>query len=189
MDFAPNMTCRYRLRYRSAGRTHNLGLRFGRGFSLASVGAFGTTLAGLLFTALAANMASDTAFLAAWTAQEDSDTFIPYGTLPAPITGGVSAGTYSKAMSIIQSTFSGLSDGGAKVRVVVYGFAAGLTAPGTIEEDFLITGPELAVVASAVSVLNADINQVAIDNTAPNFYNQMTIKPNDFYVRQLRRGH
>lgn len=188
-DFAPNVTARYKLHYTAAGRPHTIMCRAARG-TLASPGAgqCAVYLRGL-FSALAPLLADDLSFTSAEFALTDSDLFFP-AAVPAAVVGGSPIAGFSKQDTITHLTFSGRGTGGSKVNVKVYGVNwAPDTLPGSVESDFVVLGTELAQIANAVISLNTGSGIiVAIDNTAALYANRATIKVNDFWLRQVRKG-
>lgn len=189
MDFAPNVTARYRLQYRCATRVHSIMCRAARGTTFAATEALGISLFSGLFTALDDLMFDDLAFLSADVALTDSDLFFP-AAVPAAVTGLVPIAQATKQDSITHITFSGRGTLGSKVTLHVYGVSTlPDLLPANAATDFVITGAESTNVAAAISGLNAaGAPFVAIDNTNPSFRSQVTIKVNDFWLRTVRAG-
>lgn len=189
-DFAPNVTARYRLHYNAAGRVHTVQCRLVRGIDVSTLNADGAAYIRAVFAALAARMADDLAFISAEYALTDSDLFFP-ATVPAAVTGSIAPTSISKQDGITHLTFSGRGALGSRANMKIYGVATNPDDPsGTQDTDFVLLGSESSEVAAAVSALNTSPGGrvVAIDNSVATYHNRATIKVNDFWLRQLRRG-
>lgn len=188
-DFAPNVTFRYRLKYRAVARTHTVMVRAARG-TLASPGAAQcATYIRAVFSALAAMLPADLAFISADYSLTDSDLFFP-AAVPAAVTGANALTLYSKQDSITHCTFSGRGALGSKVSVKIYGVALNPDAlPVNIASDFLILSSEQVEIANAIAALNTGSGViVAIDNSVPAYYAQATVKVNDYWLKKVRQG-
>ncbi|MFZ1990861.1 MAG: hypothetical protein WAW96_13950, partial [Alphaproteobacteria bacterium] len=119
-DFAPNVTPRYVLEYRSAQRIHNVMMRGQRGISAALMESYGQGLFQTLFTALATLMPLDLAFISAKVALTDSDLFFP-AALPTAVAGTIALTALSKQDAITHTTFAGRGSLGSKVNMHIYG--------------------------------------------------------------------
>jgi len=143
-----------------------------------------------LFVALASNLADDLAFTSAEYALTDSDLFFP-AAMPAAVTGAIDVADFSKQDSITHLTFSGRGAGGSKTSVKVYG-AQYLPdqVPDAIESDFVINSAESSLILNSVAALNNSVGgrTVCIDNTVATFHARATVKVNDFWLRQVRKG-
>lgn len=187
-DFAPNVTPRYVLAYRSVGREHNIMMRGARGISAALMESYGAGLFNQLFTTLAAGLPDDLSFISAKVALTDVDLFFP-AAIPVQVTGLLAVATFSGQDSISHITFSGRGSLGSKVNMKVYGVQYNPDAlPATFPSDFVITTGETSLIANAVAALQGDSHIRAIDNTQPTWYNQVTLKVNDYWLKRLRRG-
>lgn len=189
-DFAPNATARYRLKYNVAGRVHTTGCRHTRGIDSGTLQAEGSAYIRSIFDALKSEMADDLAFISAEYALTDSDLFFP-ATVPAAVVGALSAADFSKQDGITHLTFSGRGAGGSRANVKIYGVQTDPDDPaGTEDTDFILLSAERATVANAVAALNTSPGGriVAIDNTVAVYHARATIKVNDFWLRQLRKG-
>lgn len=186
-DYAPNVTPRYRLHYNAAGRPHTIMCRVSRGTSFAGTEAVGISMFFGLFTALATLMCDDLAFVSSEIALTDSDLFFP-ASIPGPVVGTSPIAQYSKMDTISHWTFSGRGDLGSKVSMKVYGIQnVSDVLPANAHSDFVLLGSEDARVANAVLALNS-APLVTVDNTQAQFANRVTIKVNDFWLRQVRKG-
>lgn len=186
-DFAPNVTPRYRLKYNAVGRPHSVMVRGSRGTSFAGMEALGISAFFGLFSALDTLMCDDLAFISADIALTDSDLFFP-ASVPGVVTGTSPIAQYSKMDSISHWTFSGRGDLGSKVSMKLYGIQnVSDVLPATVHSDFVLLGTEDTRVADAVAVLNAGAI-VTVDNTQAAWLNRVTIKINDFWLRQVRKG-
>lgn len=188
-DFAPNMTCRYKLRYNAAGRVHTMLMRVARGATAAQTASNGAAYLRGLFLAMQPTLPSDLAFLSAEVAVEDSDLFFP-AAVPAAVTGAQPAANYSKQDSITHVTFSGRGALGSKVNLKLYGVLLSPdVVPGAAESDFVLLSSESTAIAAAITHLNATpALSVAIDNSVPTYSARTTVKINDFWLRQVRKG-
>lgn len=187
-DFAPNVTPRYKAHYVVATHPHSIQFRVARGTNDGDGILAGRTHANALFAAFAAILFEDFHWVSAEYAHQDSDLFFP-ATLPTAVTGLTLLTAMSPADEIMHLTFSGRGAGGSKVSVHVYGtnFTLDLTPQGVFS-DWILTGAENAGVASALTSLAANGDLRAIDNTAVTWRQQATIKLNDYWLRQLRKG-
>jgi len=188
-DFAPNVTGRYKLHYNVIGRKHTVMCRTARGLTAAQIASNGAAYLRAVFDALKAFIADDLAFISAEVAVHDSDLFFP-AAVPTAVVATASAALASKQDSITHLSFAGRGAGGSKVSVHIYGFLTNPDAlPAAAESDFVLLGSENGGVANAVLALNATpALAVAIDNTIPTYVNRATLKVNDFWLRQVRKG-
>ncbi len=189
-DFAPNVTARYRLHYNVAGRVHTIQCRGVRGIDVSTLQADGSAYLRGLFAAMAGLMADDLAFVSAQYALTDSDLFFP-ATVPAAVVGGVAAATFSKQDGITHLTFSGRGASGSKINQKLYGVQVNAdVVPANFYSDFVVLTSDAVQFANAVAALNTSPSGriVAIDNSVPAYYNRITVKINDFWLRKVRQG-
>lgn len=187
-DFAPTVTPRYVLSYRAGGREHDVMMRGQRGISAALMESYGAGLYNQIFTLLAAGMPDDLEFLAARVALTDSNLFFP-AALPVQVTGLVALATLSKQDTISHVTFAGRGSLGSKVSQHFYSLQLGPdTVPGGNEQDFVITSGESAFIGDVVDAFQADSHIRAIDNSQPVWYQRVTLKVNDYWLKRLRQG-
>jgi len=188
-DFAPNVTGRYRLRYNAVGRVHTIQVRVARGLSLLSIQDAGATYIRPVFLALAAALVSDFLFISATAAETDSDLFFPVA-IPTQVVGLAPIADYSKQDSITHLTFSGRGASGSKVNQKIYGFVNNPDQlPPNVGSDFVLLSSESPLIQNAVNAFNSPgASIVAIDNSVPVYVQRATIKINDFWLRQVRKG-
>jgi len=187
-DFAPNVTPRYILKYHCARRDHTVMMRTQRGTSFALTESYGQQLFGDLFDNLKVLLPDDLAFIAAAISLTDDDLSFP-AAVPTAVVGQVALATVTGQDGISHLTFAGRGSLGSKVNLHIYG--AQLTPdllPDNPASDFVILASESAAVAAAIAVLVANSHIRAIDNTTPAWYQRATLKVNDFWLRQLRKG-
>jgi hypothetical protein len=184
-DYAPNFTPRYRVRYISQSKSHNMTFRVARGTTDP------TGIAGKVESFLAAiqgHLYTDWTVISATFALEDSDIFLP-APAPASPTGAASLVGVRVSASAVHISFPGRSTSGGRAIVYVYGSNY---APNTVDaedDDFRRTGAEEAAIAGGVTALNElSPALVANDNGSATFYDYVNTKFNDHWVRKLRQG-
>jgi len=181
-SYAPNYTPRLRLKYQAAGIEHTIMMRAARGTSAGGLDAQKGSIRAC-FNFGASLLASDFAWISADYALTDSDDFFPT-TLPAAVTGGQSAATFSLKQRCTSTNFNGRVSG-SRAAIYFYGFwwedgldtagDNGRVTPG--EESFVGTiATELSGQAHAGNGLQAIFHQYA------------NIKVNDHLLKLLRRG-
>jgi len=182
-SYAPNWTPRFKAEYSTFGMHHSITLRTARGTNAAGVIALGV-VAHDFFNALAADLTTDFAWVAASYALTDSDFFIPTAT-PTAVTGASATGFFSLYQKISPFTFTGRSASG-RARVSAYGVAAGTGGVTGIATDFKVLASESTLFADAIAVLQAG----AIGNAgeATTWHLQATTKSNDRLVKKVRQG-
>lgn len=186
-DYAPHFTPRYRARYRAGGLEHYITLRFARGASPGTFTSTGQALVAALHNGFpAAQRFADAQGLTAEYAVEDSNEWVPSSQVPNLTAGTAVVSTTPVGQRIIQTSFPGKSPG-SKARVVLFGILWVIEDDGGIAEDFKVTTTENTGVATAVTALNGSTT-VAINSIGATWYNYVTVKQNDFLVRQVRRG-
>lgn len=188
-DFAPNATSRYKAHYNVVGRPHTIQVRFARNAIIGDIVSNCRNYLNAIFAALAGAICDDFAFTGAEAAVSDSDLFFPV-TAPVSPVGGIPIATYTKQDSITHLTFSGRGPGGSKINQKIYGIQFNPdTLPATSPEDFVVLATENAFVSAAIGAFNAGpAGIVAIDNTRPIYHQRATVKINDFWLRQVRKG-
>lgn len=185
--YAPNYTGRLRAKYVAAGVEHTAQLRKFRGATTSQIGDLRHTLASC-FTVWNALLPSDFAWLSCEYANEDSDLFTPTD-LPDTVTGTLDPTTYTPFQKITPTIFSGRSTG-SKARVSLYGIFWEYTNqaddPNTVPYNGIITTAEDSRVGSTIALLNGQAASGAGVNAI--WYPRATVKPNDYWVRQVRKG-
>jgi hypothetical protein len=131
-----------------------------------------------------AQLADDFAWISADVALTDSDVFVP-ATVPAAVTGLSPIADFTPIRKITSATFSGRAEG-SKARFSLYGLIWVLDDDAALGKDFIVTGAEYSAVADAVAEASGQF--FAGSGQAASFYNQTTLKVNDFLLRKVRKG-
>lgn len=184
-DFAPNYTARYRYRYSSLGKTHSQTWRVIAGTTdPAAVAA----KVGLYLADMAGDLYADFHIISAEFALADSDVFLP-APLPDEPTGAVSVGAGDAGFAAIAISFVGRTIAGGKARMFQYGTALGIPLHSASGADWKYLSSEDEHISDAVVRLNETSPAiVGNDNEAVVWYEYVNVKPNDRWVRKLRRG-
>jgi len=184
-DYAPNYTARYKVTYSTLGKTHTTQWRV-----LASVTdpAPVATKMGLFLGDLHDQLFEDWRVLHAEFALADSDVFLPAPSPAQPAAAQIiPAGAGSDAAVAI--SFISRSIAAGKGRFFLYGVAlegAIRTAPG---QDYRFLSSENTHISDAIVRLNETSPAlVCNDNVNAVWYEYVNYKPNDRWVRKLRRG-
>lgn len=181
--YAPTFTPRYRVKYRAAGIEHTVLCRGPRGANLVDMTTRGNSFS-TMFGALTAVLADDFEWISADVALTDEDTWAPT-TVPATVTGVAPVANFTIMQRIMSTTFSGRAPG-SKARFSLYGFAWTPATLANVAEDFILTGAEIAGIATIVT--EASGHFFAGSGQAASFYNRATVKVNDFLLKKARRG-
>jgi hypothetical protein len=182
--FAPNYTSRYLVKYRAAGRTHRMSVRYGLTLGPPPVGLV-TTISNVL-TALAPVLVSDFAVLSAGYIQQATAIELP---APAPTAaGGTAAWTAGDSPRFI--SFTGRSITGQPAAFYVYGVSLD---PGTdaqvFANDYRVLVSEQGDVEIAVNELNAPLVSITANDASEVIWNQyVNVAYNAYYQRKARRG-
>lgn len=186
-DFAPSATPRYVAHYRSAGVNHSATTRGYRDEATIATVARGRDVLNQLFAAFASILANDFQWLAAFYIPQDTEVGFA-AALPDPVTGLALLTDMSPQDKITSFNFAGKSSNGSKARISVYGCNYFADAPGpNIYKDFVLLSGESAIITAAVTALNG--NAVAgIDNGEVTWYPRATIKVNDHWLQEVRKG-
>lgn len=149
LDFAPNLTWRYRVKYFSNGLNHHITLRTGED-SPSATGA--DLLLDALLATLDAFLPTDFALLDADECAPGSDIFVP--SLP-PVSSGITpSGTPSREAGANYLTFSGKGNDGTQFKFQLYGV---VTEPsGVAGLDYRYQPGNNAAIDAAVNVLQND---------------------------------
>lgn len=189
MDFSPDATPRYILKYNAAGLIHHIMVRGDRTNTLNEVQTMGTGFMHGLFDALKTILPADLSFISALLIDKDTNIGVP-GNLPTAVTGTAALNTYSVLDKISHLTFSGKSSGGSKASIKV--FAPALSPDSVANNDlsdFAFTaGEAAATIDAAVAFLGTQGNARAIDSTGITWYTRVTYKINDKWLRVARKG-
>lgn len=184
-DFAPNFTARYRFGYLAMGKSHKLTVRLPSETTDPSSLA---TKMGLFLTDLAAIRPEDFTVGTAEFALADSDVFLP---APAPVTvaGTQVVGSAQLAAAAVAISFICRSTAGGKGRFFLYGTTFGLITTTTPVLDWRVYSSENAAISAAIVRLNeTGPALVCNDDNDAVWYEYVNVKPNDKWVRKLRRG-
>lgn len=182
-DYAPNFTPRYKVRYQGGGHTHTQLWRPPPGAVLADMVTFALMLGGFYDT-LADVLYDDTVVVDASFALENSDVFLPAA---APVIGGALLfSTRLQQEEALAVSFIGRSTAGQPWRIFMFGTAY-YPGIGSGAQNYRVTAAEGAAVADATAFLNgASGDFVASDGVATVTYPYINVKPNDYWVGQLR---
>jgi len=184
-DFAPNFTARYRIRYSSLGKTHTMTWRL-----LAGVTDPSALIAkiGLFLAEFNSNLYADWHILSADFALADSDVFLP-AAMPTNPTGAVAVDATKLSDAAIAISFVGRTIAGGRARMFLYGTAYGAAIRVTSGNDWKFLSSEDADVSAGIVRLNETSPAiVGNDNEVAVWYEYVNVKPNDKWVRKLRRG-
>lgn len=186
-DFSPDATPRYVASYRAAGINHSIMLRGYRGEAGSLTESRATQALAFWYNTLAAALADDFTWLAAFYIPQDTNVSVPAAT-PAAVAGLVPVTSFSTIDKISHYTFAGKGVGGSKTSAKLYGHVKTLdVTPDNVYSDFILLGTESAPIATIVADLNARAFP-AVDNSVALWYNRATLKINDAWLRRLRAG-
>jgi hypothetical protein len=185
--YSPDYTGRYRAKYVSAGVVHVAQLRKFRGATVSQI----TDLAGTMqsvFATWAADLPTDFAWISAEYCEQDSNLFIPTST-PAAVTGVRAPSGYTPLQKITSTTFAGRAPG-SKARLSIFGVFWEET---NIEADDntkayngIIESAEDARIATTKGLLDSQWSANSGVNAVT--YARATVKINDYWLRQVRKG-
>lgn len=184
-DFAPNYTARYRIHYTVLGKSHSMLWR------VASSVTDPTGIASkveLFLDDMSPALFNDFTVTSADFALADTDIFLP-APAPASPTGAASFPSGAGAVAANAISFVGRSTAGGKSRMFMYGIAYEVGGYTTRSTDFRFTSAENAEISDAIVRLNETSPAlVANDDHVATWYEYVNWKPNDRWVRRLRRG-
>jgi hypothetical protein len=184
-DFAPNYTARYRFHYSQGSKSHTMMWRVAAGVTDPSALA---TKIGLFLDDMSDNLYNDFTITSADFALADSDVFLP-ATPPSFGGGAVAASGAVLSDAAYAMSFIGRSIAGGRARMFLYGSNFGAAQRVSAFTDYRILSSELSTVSAAVVRLNETSPPiVANDNENVVWYEYVNLKPNDAWVRKLRRG-
>lgn len=184
--FAPDFTPRVKYTYQSAGLEHSITMRVARGTSDSAAVSGVANALGALFGALASLLPTDAKFIAGFLYRQDSSIALGGQGLPTQPTGVQDIADYTPMMRATATTFKGSREG-TSVHYEVFGVfwdpsdVAGGAANGKVNSA------ESAPVAAAIAALNAASILTTINGFHPIYYPYATVKPNDYWVGQVRR--
>jgi hypothetical protein len=186
-SYSPDYTGRYRAKYQAAGIVHTIELRRSIGASPSSVALLAGTV-NTVFSIWAAVLPTDFAFISAEQADEGSDIFYP-APVPSAVVGLTAVEDYTPFQKITGTTFSGRALG-SKSRCTLYGIFWQLTNITADENTDPYNGVVDATEDARVSTTAAALNTQAFANSGgpTTWYPRATIKPNDYWLRMVRRG-
>lgn len=183
-DFAPNNTSRYKIRYSSAGATHDMVFRYDLPASPPS----GATIAGVeaFLDALSTNRFSDWTVLGESWAAQGNTFFVPLPITLSPTVGSTAVVAAQAQRSAFMS-FVGLSALGNQIRIVVFGISANpISVGGNTASNWRVTTAEDGGIASAVTALNTLPDLVAIDEQPAVFHGYANFKNHAHWVYKER---
>lgn len=186
MGFAPSFTPRYVGKYRAGGRQHEILIRGLIGESRATTVNRATTTLRLVMEAIKGKLPDDFLWVSAKYIPEDSEVSSPED-VPVQTTGALALNTFSKKDRIAAVKFSGRSvksPGGFFVYSLQFSEDV---VPDANESDYIITRDEDTDIDAAITALIGS-GVPAVDGTVIRWYNQVTYKTNDLYVKKLRKG-
>lgn len=182
-DFAPSWTARLRMTYEVGGLRHRLVVRAQRPLATTA-----TAMAGKLITVLnelSPVMFDDFNILGYEFAAQDSDVFLP-ATGFTGLIGGATTGLRSVLQNVSQTRFEGVSAGGSRTALVLYGLVYTPGASG-IASNFRIATTEDANIAAAIVALNEVAPGYAgADGSLAVWRPYVNVKPNDAWVTHMR---
>ena len=189
-SYSPSYTGRYRAHYKVAGIEHVAQLRKQLGASPSAVALLAGTMHDI-FQVWHTDMCADFVWLAAEQADEGSDTFYP-APVPAALSalGTIVAG-YTPIQKITHTRFSARAIGsrsGLEMYGIKWFFTDTDDDPNHVPWDGLVTGAEDARVGSTIALLNTQA--FANSGNPSTVWNpQATVKVNDYWLGQLRKGN
>lgn len=188
-DFAPNFTCRIRIRYTSLGRIHTQQWRCPFVGAGGAGAAAAITQIQTIYDAIGPGMPPDWAVLATSVAAEDSDIFLPF-TGPVPVSGGSTPpDSVLKRLKATHLSFTGRSASGNRAVVYFYGYVANsLVDVADLTDDFRLLATEDATISGTVGALNTSPGLCANDGEVVFWNEYANIKPNDYWVKKTRSG-
>ena len=185
--FAPNWTGRLKISYFAAKAVHTQTWRFPGPSSGSGVTDLVTTISAY-FAALQDDLWEDFVVNAVTVADIDSSIFLPIPNPFTGVTGGQVMTTFSPDDKAKATTWVGRSTGGHPWKITQYGVNYDILEAAADSNYRLLRGEDAvidatldALAAGAGSFLANDANSVAI-------YDYANIKPNDRWVKKVRRG-
>jgi hypothetical protein len=188
-DFAPTATPRVVYHYTSAGLAHSITFRGFRDESQATSEARATSAIQAIATNLDFLLCEDLVVTQAFYIPQDSEVSV-LASIPTIDAGDVAIEDFSIQDKISSLGFAGKSNAptGSRANFKIFGVSTNPdVTPAVATSNFLITGLENADIAALVTALNG-FNLPAIDNGQVRWYNRATLKVNDKWLKDARRG-
>jgi hypothetical protein len=187
--YAPFFSPRWRSKYRCAGVVHTCQIRAVRSAGEAAVRNLAGTMHDL-FNNWAILLCDDFEWIESSYALTDSDVFIPW-TNPVAVTGTLAINLYSPQQKVTATTHSGRS-AHSKAHFSIYGihwdFGPGYPPPSDRDPfNGVVTGTENAAVLANQTLANGTPLASGAGEAAL-WYSQVTVKPNDYLWKQVRKG-
>jgi len=188
MDWSPDATPRYVMKYKNAGIEHSLLVRFARGTPMLDGVSDAQTKLAAFFEDLVGLLCEDLVALSAVWIPQDTNISVPAG-IPTLTAGDQALADFSAMDKITHLTFLARSTGGSKTSIKVFGVQLTMDDPTDIagQANFRIEAGESAGVDAAILVLQGSPFR-AVDNTALSWKNYVDVKVNDFWLKQVRSG-
>lgn len=186
LDFAPNYTARYRIKYNDGSANHTQTWRYpgvGDGPELGAVSAAVLNY----YTAMADGLWDDFAFLSVSYCLKDADIFIPLAV--GGFTGTVSpTGVRKKFHKANMLSFIGRTNAGHRVIFYQYGFFHAVGENSQLD-DFRIFRSEEPLIDNAIAALvAAGADLVGNDGQPVNWYSYANVGENDYWKGKVRNG-
>lgn len=185
-DYAPNVTPRYKVKYRHALAEHTVQVRVVRGTTPAHDDVLGKL--NLIFAAVASSRWSDFAWLSAEYTPQDTDVSIPIAMTELTSVGGAQAIADVKPIHKgLQTRFVGRGNAGSPVSLSIFGlnFDTFTTTPALY--DFRITRGEIQTVDDANDALSELAPAfVAVNSSSTIWKTYANVKVNDAWLKQIR---
>ncbi len=184
-DFAPNFTARYKTTYSTLGKTHSVQWRVG---AATTDPALVATKMGEFLGDLHDSLYEDWTILHSEFALADSDVFLPAPSPAQPAAAFVIPDDAESDAAVAVSWIC-RSIAGGKGRFFLYGVALEDSIRTAAGRDYRFTSAENTHISASIVRLNEEPpTLVCSDNQPAVWYEYVNYKPNDRWVRKLRRG-
>jgi hypothetical protein len=184
--FAPNYTNRVKFKYYSATRWHVCTLHIPGVYYVDDVVL--TDVVSDYVNLWSPFVYSDSRVTEIWKCAQGFDTFVPVGFTDIPF-GSLNVPAEPNNVGATQGIISGGSDTGKKVRFGMFGLAVSFsTGTGSGEQNFVINPQENVNVVNLRDGLLTLGLRCASDEPVSWIRPRITTKPNDYWVRQLRKA-
>jgi len=185
LDYAPNFTARYRLKYNDGQANHTQTWRYpgtGDGPELGAVSAAVLNY----YTAMAPKLWTDFAILSVSYALKDADIFIPLAV--GTVVGEASTSTRKKFHKANALSFIGRTNQGHRVVFYQYGWAQ-YVGESDVLDDFRIFRSEDTDIDNAIAALvSAGADLVGNDGNPVSWYPYVNVGENDYWKGKVRNG-